>query len=117
LADDLAQPLRIGIGMHCGVAIVGTIGPPRSPNLSAIGDNVNIAARLEAHTKIFDCPLIVSESVAEESRLDLSEFAAHSVDLRGRDAPIAVYAVSDLDRLAVLLSADLNLRALSADSS
>ena len=53
LSGELAAPLRIGIGIHCGEAIVGTMGPPKSPNFSAIGDNINIAARLEAKTKDF----------------------------------------------------------------
>ena len=51
LGHELQEPLRIGIGIHCGEAIVGTMGPPSSPNLSAIGDNINIAARLEAQSK------------------------------------------------------------------
>ena len=42
LEGELAEPLRVGIGIHCGDAIVGTMGPTKSPNLSAVGDNVNI---------------------------------------------------------------------------
>src|SRR6266540_2267722 len=47
LAAELAEPLRIGIGMHAGVAIVGTMGPPEAPIHSAIGDNIKLAARFE----------------------------------------------------------------------
>ena len=53
--EELEEPLRIGIGVHAGEAIVGTMGPPSSPNYSAIGDNINIAARLEAKTKELGC--------------------------------------------------------------
>src|SRR6185503_3551106 len=50
LADELKTPLRIGIGIHAGVAIVGTLGPPEAPIYSAIGDMVNTAARFEDMT-------------------------------------------------------------------
>ncbi|MDA0241757.1 MAG: adenylate/guanylate cyclase domain-containing protein, partial [Proteobacteria bacterium] len=60
LAEELPQPLRMGIGIHSGEAIVGKMGPPETPILSALGDNVNIAARLEASTKEFGVSLVVS---------------------------------------------------------
>ena len=48
LREDLPEPLRIGIGIHYGEAIVGAMGPPRSQIVTAIGDTVNTCARLEA---------------------------------------------------------------------
>ena len=48
LRGDLREPLRIGIGIHYGEAIVGAMGPPRSQIVTAIGDTVNTCARLEA---------------------------------------------------------------------
>ena len=59
LKNELKEPLRIGIGVHCGQAIVGTMGPPTSPNYSAIGDCINAAARLEGKTKELECILVV----------------------------------------------------------
>ena len=55
------QPLRIGIGIHYGEAIVGAMGPPRSQIITAIGDTVNTCARLESLTKDYDCVVIVSQ--------------------------------------------------------
>ena len=95
LGVELREPLRIGIGIHCGEAIVGTMGPPSSPNLSAIGDNINIAARLEALTKDYDCTLVVSAVAAQCAGVDLSRFPAHQARVRGRDEPVDVYAISD----------------------
>src|SRR5205823_4406129 len=46
LASELAEPLRIGIGIHTGEAIIGQMGPPKMPILTALGDAVNTAARL-----------------------------------------------------------------------
>jgi len=73
LSDELAHPLRIGIGIHSGEAIVGTMGPPDSPVLSAIGDTVNIAARLEALTKHYKTLLVVSDVVLEQAGVTHSD--------------------------------------------
>ena len=67
LGAELSEPLRMGIGVHAGEAIVGTMGPPSSPNLSAVGDNINIAARLEQQTKALGCSLVISVTVAERA--------------------------------------------------
>lgn len=95
LEDELAQPLRIGIGIHCGDAIVGTMGPPRSPNLSAVGDNVNVAARLESQSKSLGCTLVVSTALAGAAGVDLSAHPLHEAELRGRGKSVPVYAIDD----------------------
>jgi len=104
LAAELDAPLRIGIGIHGGEAIVGTMGPPASPNYSAIGDNINIAARLEQQCKAYQATLVVSETVAFEAGVDLSHWAKYSMDVRGRQEPISVYATADPSELDDLLS-------------
>jgi adenylate cyclase len=104
LSAELSEPLRMGIGVHAGEAIVGTMGPPSSPNLSAVGDNINIAARLEQQTKALGCVLVVSALVAEHAGVDLSQFVRHVVPVRGRGESIEVYAVDDPARLAQLLA-------------
>ncbi|MDH3689906.1 MAG: adenylate/guanylate cyclase domain-containing protein [Gammaproteobacteria bacterium] len=95
LEQELDQPLRIGIGIHSGEAIVGTMGPPAAPILSAIGDNINIASRLEALTKEYQCSLVVSAVTAGAAGVDLSDFPSHNADVRGRSGPVAVYAIKD----------------------
>jgi adenylate cyclase len=95
LAADLGEPLRIGIGVHAGVAIVGTMGPPEAPIYSAIGDMVNTAARLENMTKAFGCALVVSESVLREAGIEAGAAPLHQVRVRGRNERLAVYAVND----------------------
>src|SRR5687767_2748488 len=96
LADDLkGQPLRIGIGIHAGVAIVGTMGPPAEPIYSAIGDMVNTAARLENMTKAYNCTLIVSADVLREAAIEPGDAPQHQVRIRGKSERLAVYAVTD----------------------
>lgn len=114
LAGELQEPLRIGIGIHCGEAIVGTMGPPSSPNLSAIGDNVNIAARLEAQCKTYGVTLVVSEDAARNAELDLSHFHMHEAPVRGREEPVMVYAVPDPLAIVKLLVVETRRDAISA---
>ena len=95
LADELAEPMRIGIGMHAGVAIVGTMGPPAEPIHSAIGDNINIAARFEGMTKIYQCVLVVSAETLKQAGVEPKDSPLHHVRVRGRNERVDVYAVAD----------------------
>jgi adenylate cyclase len=95
LAADLKSPLRIGIGIHAGVAIVGTMGPPEAPIYSAIGDMVNTAARLENMTKAFNCGLVVSEEVLRQAGIEPGSASLHQVRVRGKTERLHVYAVVD----------------------
>src|SRR6266850_8298779 len=95
LSAELAEPLRIGIGAHAGVAIVGTMGPPEAPIYSAIGDNINIAARFEGMTKAYDCVLVVSADTLAQAKLDPHGAPLHHVRVRGRNERVTVYAVAD----------------------
>ena len=68
---------------------------PVSPNFSAVGDNINIAARLEAQTKVHECGLVVSPEAARAAGVDLSVFPMHAADIRGRGEPVMVYAAPE----------------------
>jgi adenylate cyclase len=103
MAADLREPLRAGIGIHAGDAIIGTMGPPATPILSALGDTVNVAARLEAETKERDCVLVISVACASAAGVDLAEFPMHTVTVRGRSEPVTYYAIHDPADLAALL--------------
>ncbi len=103
LRTELSEELEIGIGIHTGEAIVGSMGPSASPIVTALGDNVNVAARLEAQTKEFGVPLVVSAETAELSDIDFSSFSQHRVRVKGRERMIAVYAVDTPESLSVAL--------------
>lgn len=94
LTHDLDQPLRIGIGIHVGPAIVGEMGYARAVSLTAIGDTVNTASRLEGLTKDFGVELVVSEPVAEAAGIDLSGFPMERVEIRGRRERLVVRAIA-----------------------
>ena len=93
--SELGRKLRIGVGIHSGEAIVGTMGPPARPILSSIGDNVNIAARLESLTKDFDCGIVISADTAKHARVDLSNFPVCDAELRGRGETITIYKLPE----------------------
>jgi adenylate cyclase len=93
LGAELDRPLRIGIGIHCGPAIVGEMGYGNAAAITAIGDAVNTASRLESLTKNFACELVVSEETASRSGLDLSGFPLREIEIRGKRELLAVRIV------------------------
>ena len=99
--QELAAPLRIGIGIHVGPVIVGEMGYGRATQLTAIGDVVNTASRLEALSKDLACELVISEDVAARAGVDMAAFELHAVEIRGREQPVRVRAVRQGSMIAV----------------
>ena len=99
LGSELEQPLRVGIGIHSGEAIVGTMGPPESPILSAIGDTINTAARIEAETKKHDVSLILSQETAQRSGVSLPESESKQIAIRGRSQLLDVVLIRAPDEI------------------
>jgi adenylate cyclase len=95
LADELRGPLKIGIGLHVGPVILGQMGYGRATTLTAIGDTVNVASRLEALTKEFAVELVVSSRLAEAASVDLGGFEERRIEIRGRQRPLRVRLVGD----------------------
>ncbi len=93
LAADLPEPLRIGIGIHTGPAVVGRMGYAEAIYLTAVGDTVHVASRLEALTKDYDCELVVSETVARRAGVPTDGLPRHELTLRNRAEPLAVLVV------------------------
>jgi adenylate cyclase len=101
LAGDLPAPLRIGIGVHAGPAVVGQMGWGPSFYLTAVGDTVHVAARLEQATKDYDAEMVLSEDVARLAGLDLAGFPAHTLAVRNRAGRVAVRVVARVADLAL----------------
>ncbi|MBA8901802.1 adenylate/guanylate cyclase domain-containing protein [Phyllobacterium sp. P30BS-XVII] len=93
LAGELSIPLRVAIGIHTGPAIVGAMGYGAVKSLTAIGDTVNVASRLETVAKEFDVTLVVSEPAIMLAGSDTAGLEVREVAIRGRALPLRVYIV------------------------
>lgn len=104
MSDDLPQPIRIGIGVHAGPAIVGEMGYAGSVTTTAVGDPVHVAARLQELTKTYACQLIVSESLAQSAGVDLSRFRREEIQVRGRHQPLGIFIIPNARELGLTLT-------------
>lgn len=101
LKDELPTPLKMGIGIHCGPTVVGHMGRGLATYLTAVGDAVNTASRLQDQTKHFACQLIISERVAERAGFDASGFPREEISVRNRDQPIAIRIIAEVESLSL----------------
>lgn len=99
LGGELSEPLRMAIGLHAGSVILGEMGHGRARSLTAIGDAVNVASRLEAMGKADDAQLVVSDELAARAGIELSNFERREIEVRGRRQRLAVRIVPDARRL------------------
>lgn len=98
-AQDLDRPLRMGIGLHAGPVIVGEMGYKRATSVTAIGDVVNVASRLESMSKDLKCQIVVSGDLVALAGIDLAGSPTQEVNVRGRREPMLVYAIQSPEQL------------------
>ncbi len=105
LENDLGAPLRIGIGLHFGATIVGEMGYGKAVSLTAVGDAVNTASRLENATKEYGCELVVSEDLVSRAGIDLAAFPRHELAIRGREQMLVIRTLASGRDLPVVAAA------------
>jgi adenylate cyclase len=89
--ETLGEIITARIAVNTGDVILGNIGSPRRMDYTAIGDPVNIAARLQAIAELG--AVVISKSTFEEDRSRIRIKNLGKVELKGKDEPIDVYQV------------------------
>src|ERR1700675_2939670 len=103
LSHDLREPIRFGIGIHGGEVIVGDIGYRDHMVFTALGDGVNVAARLQDMSQNLGCEAIVSEEVPLTAGLPADALPQQKVGIRGRTEPMIVRSVARVQTLSALV--------------
>jgi class 3 adenylate cyclase/CheY-like chemotaxis protein len=95
--DQAAQnkpEIRIGIGIASGQVIAGYTGTERRVTYTCVGDTVNLAAHLEAHTKLLGHPILIDEQTRAQLDASVSVQDHGSVNFKTRAQPVHVYSVT-----------------------
>jgi adenylate cyclase len=103
LSHDLHEPIGFGIGIHGGEVIIGDIGYRDHMVFTALGDAVNVAARLQDMTKSVACEAILSEEVRITAGLAAESLPEQEVAIRGRSGPMIVRTVTAAKTLSALV--------------
>jgi adenylate cyclase len=86
-------PISIGMGLHAGNAISGTIGSDERMEYTVIGNTVNTASRIEASTKAFGSDLLISDTVVEKIGEEFYYDLAGAAEVKGRSEALKMYKV------------------------
>ena len=100
---DFSEEMRFGMGIHAGSTIVGLMGYGKTVTETAVGDNVNIASRLEELTKTYKCELVISKYVADKANINKDNYDLKAVDIRGRKEKLEVVTIEDASDLSLAL--------------
>ncbi|MEK8015399.1 MAG: response regulator [Candidatus Parabeggiatoa sp.] len=93
------QAIQIGIGLHTGPLMLGTVGDQNRMDGTVISDAVNLASRIESLTKTYGTPLLITEATFSKLT-DLSQYKIRVIDyvtVKGKTETVLVYEVFDAD--------------------
>jgi adenylate cyclase len=102
-ATEVSEPVQYGIGIHAGEVIIGDIGFRGRTVFTALGDSVNVAARLQDLSKRLGCRAVISEEVCKLAGIPAGALARTEVEIRGHEKQMSVRTTEDPTVLAGLL--------------
>ena len=102
-ATEVREPIQYGIGINAGDVIIGDVGFRGHTVFTALGNSVNVAARLQDMTKSLNCKAVVSEDVCKTAGIADDALTRTQVAIRGHDEPMTVRTAEDPTVLASLL--------------
>ena len=79
------------IGLNSGPAVIGNVGTTRRYNYTAVGETVNVASRLEGIPGIYGCQVVLGPATAEPAREAFLLRELDVIQVRGREAPLAIF--------------------------
>ena len=109
------QPIRIGIGIHTGLLMLGTIGEDERMDGSVISDAVNLCSRMEGLSKIYGGSILISKETLDKLK-DPEKYHIRYLDkvrVKGKSVPISVYEVYTADPPDVLEKKDMSKEPLA----
>jgi class 3 adenylate cyclase len=91
-ARDVVQ-IQIGVGIASGRVVAGYTGTHHRATYTCVGDTVNVAARLESHTKVLNRPILIDENTRQGLDDGIAVEAQGELQVKGKTQPVKVYAV------------------------
>jgi adenylate cyclase len=93
---SLGGPLRYGIGVDGSSTVSGEIGYGEHTSVTAFGDALSVAARLQDLTKELECEALVSDLVMRLGEIDVADFPLYTAMLRGFERPVPIRIIRSL---------------------
>ena len=93
-------PLKVGLGLNSGEAVVGNMGTAQRMDYSVLGDTVNTAARLEGQSKTYGVDIVIGPNTYDQIHEDFATIPLDNIQVKGKTVGLLVYALMGFDELA-----------------